>query len=116
MKNLYDVLKENPTLLNGLNLKGDDIAAANYLFVISGTLTRSEIRHEDDGAWVHTHSEYNETVAKIIESHPAAVKLILSLSQGYGIFTGGVDSQFAWLLVNDYLKHNFGDNKSRNNL
>lgn len=106
MENLYDIIKENPQLIEERKLSKGDIAAANYLYSMS-SLVNSEISVENDGAWIHTNSEYNEVVAKVIETYPEAVNLILGLSKGYGIFIGGTSSQFAYLLVNDYLNHNF---------
>ena len=106
MENLYDIIKENPELIGDKKLSQGDIAAANYLYSMS-SLVNSEISVENDGAWIHTNSNYNETVAKVIETHPEAVNLILRLSKGYGTFIGGSSSQFAYLLVNDYLNNNF---------
>mgnify|MGYP003318002870 CR=1 FL=1 len=107
MKNLYTVIEENPNLTKEIKFSEGDIAAANYIYAMS-TLVNHEISMENDGAWVHTNSDYNEVVAKIIESNPNAVNLILSLRSSNGVsYIGGIDSQFAYLLVTDYLKENF---------
>lgn len=108
MKNLYDVIKENPSVVEGKGYSESDLAAANYLFS-STHLTNSKIT--EDGAWVHVNSEYDETVEKMMEKHPRATELILGLADGYR-FIGGVDSQIAYLLVSDYVNKNFGSKSS----
>ena len=59
-----------------------------------------------DGAWVHTNSTYDETVALMIEANPKAVEFIRGLYDGI-TFVGGFETQFAYQLVKDYLNKNF---------
>ena len=113
MRTFYEIISENPDLVDTKGLSSGDIAAVNYIFMMSHQIVQTEVRMEDDGAWVHTHSTYNEAVDKIIENHPKAVELIRNLHEGYGTFKGGTDSQFAYLLVKDYANHNFGSDTRR---
>ncbi len=105
----YDILKNNPQLIEGMGLTEADIAAANYLFTIAPSILNSEVRDDADGAWVHVNSEYNEVVDMIIKQHPKAVKLILNLKNDNYTFTGGYGAQHAFNLINDYMNRNFDD-------
>lgn len=110
MKNLYDVIKENPKLIEGKNFSQTDIAVANYIYLMGSTLVNTKY---DEECILHDNSDYNESVANLIENNPQAVKLISSLSKGFGLFIGGIPSQYAFLLVNDYLNNNFSNGYSK---
>ncbi len=112
MKTIYDIIKENPEIVKGKKYLDSDLAVANYLITMSVRLGESEVT--EDGAWVHTHSRYDELVDKIIKSSPRAVELIMSLKDGV-VFIGGIDSQLVYLLVDDYLNGNF-EKKNRRRL
>ncbi len=107
METLYDIIRANPDVVSGMNLSRGDVAAANYLFEMSNSIVNFESSEKYESMPVHTNSNYDESIAKIIEGNPRVVELVTRLyNKSNGTFIGGIDAQMLYMMVNDYLKGN----------
>ncbi len=97
---LYKMLFEDKDLTDLVykgGYKGTDVAAANYLIMMSFIVSE---RHLDTRNLTHVHdsSNYHEGVATVLKLHPRAGELIKSLYQK----KNSLELKNAFDMVNDY--------------